>query len=254
MNKKEDMSISWLDNPNIVTNIIIGLIIVMVFQSQSYLVNNNLNTYEVFRNVINYNSIYLIMLVYFIAIKTKIGKKYFNYLNLFLIILYLINSITSCLIIFQSFTLISLINFILNVSIFTYLFHIFFRKTGIWKEFKLEKSPFNEVSNESYFYIVVILIVIYLALNLIEINSMKSIFLLLLESIYLMMFTRYIYLYGLHLYKGKEKKYTSLKEKAEDIKNEIISDIKETSDEIKEEITNKEKNKKKKTTKNRGVK
>lgn len=251
MNKKEDININWLDNPNVVTNIIIGLLIAIIYISQSFVVDNNSNTYEVFRNVVNYNSIYIIMLVYFIAIKTKIGKKYFNYLNLFLIVLYLINGITSGLIIFQSFTLMSVISFILNISILTYLVHIFFRKTGIWKEFKLEKSPFNEVSNESYFYILVVLIVISLGVNLVETNSMKIIFLLLLESIYLVMFVRYVYLYGLHLHNKKEKQYASLKDKVEDIKDEIISDIKDTSNEIKEEVS---KSKKKKSTKNRGAK
>ena len=247
MNKKEDMSVSWLDNPSIVTNIVIGVILIIVFLSQSFITNSNLDTYTVFRNVVNYNSIYLIMLVYFVTLKTKTGKKYFNYLNLFLIILYFINSITSCLTIFQSFTLISLLNFILNVSIFTYLIHVFFRKTGIWKELNLEKSPFNEISNESYFYIIIIIIVALLALNLIETSSMKSIFLLLFESIYLMMFVRYVYLYGLFLNKKKEDKFSSIKEQIEDIK----TDIKETADEIKKEV---DKKTKKKTSRSRGDK
>ena len=50
----------WYDNPNIVTNLIIGLIAIIVILSQSFAINNNLTTGEILRNIINHNSIYFI--------------------------------------------------------------------------------------------------------------------------------------------------------------------------------------------------
>ena len=47
--------------------------------SQSFAINNNLGAVEIFRNILNHNSIYLFMLLYFVSLKTYFGKKYFNY-------------------------------------------------------------------------------------------------------------------------------------------------------------------------------
>ena len=190
------------------------------------------------------------VLIYFLALKTNIGKKYFNYLNLFLIILYLINSVTSFLTILQSFSLVSLFSFALNISLFTYLFHIFFKKTGVWKEFKLEKSPFNDISNDSYFYIIVVLSVSLLAINLIETTTINAVLLVLLESIYYIMFSRYVYLYGLFLNKKHIKEFSSMK----DIATGIIEDVKEVKEDIDEDIKKSKKPKKKKASKSRGDK
>lgn len=254
MEKKEKERVSWLDNPNIITSVIIGLILIIVILSQSFAIKSNLSTYEILTNVINHNSIYLLVLVYFIALKTKFGKKYFNYLNLFLIGLYLINSVTSFLTILQSFSLISLITFALNLSIFTYLFHIFFRKTGVWKEFKLEKSPFNDISNESYFYIIVVLSVILLAVNLIETTNINTVLLVLLEAIYYIMFSRYVYLYGIFLNKKHIKQFNTMKEQIKDITDNIVKDVKEVADNINDDLKDSKKTKTKKTSKSKGGK
>ena len=76
--EKKQIEIEWYDNPLIVTNIIIGLIAIIIILSQSFAINNNLSTQAILRSIINHNSIYLIVLVYFVALKTNIGKKYFD--------------------------------------------------------------------------------------------------------------------------------------------------------------------------------
>ena len=103
--EKQKTQVEWYDNPNIITDLIIIFIAIIIILSQSFAINNNLSTQAILRSIINYNSIYLIVLVYFVALKTNIGKKYFDFLN----ILYLHHlssvEITSILTIFQSFSL-----------------------------------------------------------------------------------------------------------------------------------------------------
>ena len=90
MDKKEIRTLEWYNNPNIITTAIIWILVIMIIISESFAVNNNLSTSDILRNLLNHNSIYLIGLIYFIPLKTKSGKKYFNYLNLFLILIYFI--------------------------------------------------------------------------------------------------------------------------------------------------------------------
>mgnify|MGYP001624598965 FL=1 len=103
--KKKQVEVEWYDNPGIVTNIIIALIAVIIILSQSFAINNNLSTETILRSIINHNSVYLIVLVYFVALKTKIGKKYFDFLKWFLILLYFIIGLIFILTLFQSFSL-----------------------------------------------------------------------------------------------------------------------------------------------------
>lgn len=192
-NKKLDNS--WYNNASIIINIIIGLISLIIILSQSFAINHNLSTNDIFRSLLNHNSVYLIMLVYFISLKTKFGKRNFNFLNLFLILLYTITTIASLLTIFQSFSLISLLSFSLHIILLVYMFHTLLLDTRIWKGAKLELSPFNDISNDGYFYSIIIISVILLMVNLIEASTFDSAILAMLDCLYYILISRYIYLY-----------------------------------------------------------
>lgn len=199
MNKKEIKTLEWYDNPNIITTSIIAILVIMIIISESFAVNNHLSTNDILRNLLNHNSIYLIGLIYFIPLKTKSGKKYFNYLNLFLIIVYAILSITSLLTVIRSFGITSLINMILNLVLFIYLSHVLLKNTKLFRELKLELSPFNEISNDNYFYSLIIVASILLMIDLIGISSFDGVVLSFVRTIYYYLLGRYIYLYQIHL-------------------------------------------------------
>lgn len=196
----------WYDNPNIITTVAIAILTLIIILSQSYAVKNNLSTNDILRNLLNHNMIYIIGLIYFIPLKTKAGKKYFNYLNLFLIIVYLIFSITSLLSIIRSFGLTSLINLGINIVFLIYMCHVFLKKTRFWKEFKLEKSPFNEIRNENYYYIQIILSITLLVINLVYSSNIDGVVLSLVGMVYTIVLARYIYIYQKHLEITQDKK------------------------------------------------
>ena len=81
---KSKNDIKWYDSGNFITNLIIIVIALIVISSQSFAVNGD-NTLALFSSVINHNTIYLLVLVYFFTLKIDFGKKYFNYMNLFLL-------------------------------------------------------------------------------------------------------------------------------------------------------------------------
>lgn len=253
--ERKPTEIEWYDNPTIITNITIGLIALVIILSQSFAINNNLSTEEILKSIINHNSIYLIVLVYFVALKTKTGKRYFDFLNVFLVLLYFITALTSFLTLFQSFSLETLLNLALHIILFIYLSHTFFRRTRVWKEFKMKKSPFNEIKNDVYFYSILVLAIVLLAIDLIATTTFDGTVLALLDSIYIILFARYVYLYGCFL-DMKEKKINpttnieEIKEKVEEVKDkldEVVSDIKETVDIKLEEIAEVQKEKPKKS-------
>lgn len=194
--KKE---ISWYDNPNFITNLIILVLSLILIASQSLGGSSDLTAWVLFKNIINVNILYVLVLVYFILLKFKIGKKYFNYLNVLLILLYFIIFITSFLSIFKAFDLIPFIKLLIYLFIFIQAFHTFFRDTRFWKEFKLNNSPFNEISGESHFYIITVLSVVYLALNLIMTDEFSGVVLTLFISVFYILFSRYIMLYDRYL-------------------------------------------------------
>ena len=208
-NKKNKLDEEWYDNPSFITNIMIGLLFLIIILSQSFAINNNLSTNEILRSLLNHNSIYLILLVYFISLKTHVGKKYFDYLNVFLVMLYTITSVTSLLTIFQSFSLISLISLAIHVVLLIYMFHVLFRSTNIWKDYKLDKSPFNEVTNDTFFYTILILSVILLTGNLIETATIGGAILSIFECFYYIIISRYIYLYRNYLEFNNKKNISS---------------------------------------------
>ena len=233
---KKQVEVEWYDNPGIITNIIIALIAIIIILSQSFAINNNLSTQAILSSIINHNSVYLIVLVYFVALKTKVGKRYFDFLNVFLVLLYFITAVTSILTLFQSFSLETFVGCLLHLTLFIYLFHILFRRTRVWKEFHLNRSPFNEIKNDTYFYTIIVFTIFLLAIDLIATTTPDGTILSCLDAFFLGMFARYIYLYGCFV-DNKEKKINpatsidEIKEKVEEVKDkldEVVDDIKDT--------------------------
>lgn len=219
--------LKWYDNGGIITDLIIVTILVIIVCSQSFAVVGK-SSLEIFSSVINHNSIYLLVLVYFLLIKIKAGKMYFNYLNLFLVFMYFIISITSLLTVIQSFSINTLLSFLLYVTILIYLFHTMFRDTRVWKEFKLGNSPFNEIKNDTYYSIMAFLVAVMLVVNLISTVVVSGVLIAFLDSVFYLLLGRYIYLYRSYL-----------DDKKKDINNKgnfdgLRADIKETVDNIKD--------------------
>lgn len=223
MNK--DKQVFWYDDGGKLTNLLIVLILIIIILSQSFAINNELSAMDIFSNVLNHNSIYLIMLLYFAFLKTPMGKKYFNYMNFILIFIYFIMFITSLLSIFHGFSLNNLLNVVLNFVIFIYLFHVFLRETRIWDDFRLNSSPFNELTNEWFYSTVVIVSVVLLSVNLILTTTLDGTLLTLLDSFYIIMFSRYVYLYRDYL----DNKSRKLLEAPSDVAV-LETEVKEESD------------------------
>lgn len=248
--KKSNNNLEWYDNGYIITDIIIGLILLIIILSQSFAINTN-NISSVFMDIINHNSIYLLVLVYFVALKTKIGKKYFDYFNLFLIFVYSIVSITSLLTVFQSFGPNPLFEMALNFIILCYLFHTMLRDTRIWKDFKLKNSPFNELNNEWYFGAIIILSITMLAFGLICTTTVDGAILFFLDCLFNIFLGRYIYLYHDYLnnkkinikgvnHSNKKSNIEKITKKVDEIidkteLDEVIEDVKEKFDDFVED-------------------
>ena len=262
--KNMKKQIEWYNSPDLVTNFIIGLIALIIILSQSFAINNNLSAINILGSIMNHNSIYLLVFGYFVLLKTKIGKKYFDFLNIFLILIYALEAITSLLTVFQSFTLGTLCSLAINFILIVYLVHTFLRNTGVWKSADLAKSPFNEITNNSYFYSILVISITLLAVNLILTTSLDGTILTLMDTGYIILFARYIFLYREYLDNknidskndGSFDKYRELVkneinefveenkvvekiEVAKDKIGDIASDIKDKVSDIKEEIEEK---------------
>ena len=194
----------WYDNPNIITTITVTILTLIIILSQSYAVKNNLSTNDILRNLLNHNTLYIIGLIYFIPLKTKEGKKYFNYLNVFLIIIYFIFSVTSILSVIRSLGLTTILTLCINIVFLIYMVHELLRGNRFWKEFKLDKSPFNEINNNNYFYTLVILSITLLAVDLIDSVNVDGIILSITVMLYNLALARYIYTYSNYLDNSKE--------------------------------------------------
>ena len=191
-------NLKWYDSGNKVTNALLLVIVTIIICSQSFVLGQDLSL-QLFGSIINHNSVYLLLLVYFIFIKFKFGKKYFNYLNVALMLLYSISTFTSLLTVIQSISLDSVLDFIINLIIIIYLFHTMFRDTRVWKEYKLSKSPFNELSNEWLFYSITLVSLVLLVVNLISTVVVSGVIISILDTIFVILFARYIYLYRAYL-------------------------------------------------------
>lgn len=194
--EKKTIEKEWYNNPSIISTLIVGLIALIIILSQSFAINGEVSGFTLFSNVLNHSISYMFILAYFVVLRFKVGKTYFNYINLALMALCFIQGVASLLTMIQSFSLTSLLVFIVQLLVFVYLFHTFLRKTVIWKEFKLEKSFFNDFTNSWYFYAIVVVDVVLVTVNFITISNFDGIVLSLLDCLYTILFARYIYLYG----------------------------------------------------------
>lgn len=216
----KEKKIGWYNSGNIITSLIIAIIFCIIVCTQSFA--NNEFSLVLFSSVINRNSIYLLVLIYFIFLKFSFGKKYFNYMNVILIFIYFIVTITSLLTMVQFFSLNTVLNFSMNVLLLVYLIHTFFRDTRVWREFHLNNSPFNELTNENYYYAVLAISLFSLAVNLISTVDISGVVISTLNAIFLMLFGRYIYLYRYYLDKKKldsnnTGNFNDVREKIQDI-------------------------------------
>lgn len=229
MNLEEKKNnIEWYDNPSIITWLIILIISIIILSSQSFSINSNINALRMFQDILNHNITYMIVLVYFIFLKTKFGRKYFDYINLGMIVVFFIIFVTSILTVFQSFNLTTLLSLGIHTLMLIYFFHIFMRGTRFWKDFSLSKSPFNELSNEWFFYAIVVIEVVLFAVNLISTATFNGTVLATFDCIYIILFARYIYLYGVYLDNKKiNVKNTGNFDKYREFGNEVVENIKE---------------------------
>lgn len=251
MEKKKELK--WYNNAGLITTLIIGVILLIIVCSQSYAIGGKMSL-TLFGSIINHNSVYLLILVYFVVIQFNVGKKYFNYLNVFLLFIYLIAGVTSLLTLVQAPSLNTILSFILNLLYVIYLIHTLFRDTRFWKEFKINKSPFNELSNDTFYYSIVTVACMLLVVNLISTVVISGIVISLLDTIYYVLFARYIYLYSeffnskklgittsdnlTSIKEGIKESFDEIDSKVQEVFNpdEISNTIKDTADGIKDTV------------------
>ena len=226
MNKSKERD--FFDSPSMITYILIGLLVVLIILSQSFAIRSHMEAGDIFRSIVNHNSIYLISLIYFILIRVKFGKKYFDYLNVIMFVFYLLTTFASLFTIFQSFGFDSILSLTFNVLFTLYFGYSFFTSTVIGKDLKLSDSPLAEINNGQYYYLLIGIIAISLIVSLVSVNSFEDVVVYLLEAIYQFMFVRYIYLY---------KEYVERKTTVNDKVKEDILDKKEEAEEVMEDKT-----------------
>ena len=221
MNKSKEKD--FFDSPSMITHILIGLLVVLIILSQSFAIQSHMAAGDIFRSIINHNSIYLVSLIYFILIRVKFGKKYFDYLNVVMFVFYLLTTFASLFTIFQSFGFDSILNLAFNVLITLYFGYSFFTSTVIGKDLRLSDSPLAEINNGQYYYLLIGIIAISLIVSLVSVNSFEDVVVYLLEAIYQFMFVRYIYLYKEYI-ERKELEASKEKEKKEEAVEEVKED------------------------------
>lgn len=218
MSKKNEKD--FFDSPSMITFILIGLLVVLIILSQSFAIQSHMEAGDIFRSIINHNSVYLISLIYFILIRVKFGKKYFDYLNVIMFVFFVLTTFASLFTIFQSFGFSSILSLAFNVLFTLYFGYSFFTSTVIGKDLKLSDSPLAEINNGQYYYLLIGIIAISLIVSLVSVNTFEDVVVYLLEAIYQFMFVRYIYLYKEYI-ETKEK--TSSKNKKEEQDEDTVT-------------------------------
>lgn len=216
--------IEWYDNPNFISNLMIVLIFSIIICSQSFAIGDN-NSLQLFGSIINHNTVYILVLIYFLSLKTTIGKKYFNYLNLFVIFIYLVNTITSFLTVIQDFSLSTVLSFSIVFVLFIYIIHTFLRDTRLWKDFNMTDSPFNELTNDWYFYTLIVLSTGLLIVKLISTLLFSGVILSIFDCLYIVILGRYIFLYRDYLDdKNKDSNNSGNFDEIKDLVKDTIDD------------------------------
>ncbi len=218
----------FFDSPNMITFIITGLLVILIILSQSFAIQSHLGASDIFRSIINHNSIYLVSLCYFILIKVKFGKRYFDYLNVVMFVFYLLTTFASLFTIFQSFGFDSILNLSFNVLVTLYFGYSFFTNTVVGRDLKLSNSPLAEIKNDQYYYLLMGIIGVSLIVSLISASSFENVVVYLLEAIYKFLFIRYIYLYKEYIdhkeVESESKKEVKDKDNKDDLKKEKKSE------------------------------
>lgn len=250
----------WYNNPNFVVNCIMGVIAAIIICSQSFAIGDGISL-TLFGSIINHNSIYFLILIYFIFLKFPFGKKYFNYLNVCLIFVYLISSGTSLLTLIQAFSLNTLLSFMLDFFLLIYLIHTFLRGTRIWKDFKFHNSPFNEFTNDFMFYAVVVISFVLLLVNLINTVVISGVIISSLDTLFSILFGRYIFLYYDYLDLHKidvvnDGNFDEIKKEIIDIVDDLSDKTSKVinSDSVEESEADSKEEKKKTVNKNKTIK
>ena len=185
----------WYNNPDILTTIILITAIVIIVISQAIAVNSNLSASAMIRNLFNHNLTYIAGIIYFTLLKTSVGRKNFSLINVIYILLYIMVTIASIFTIFQSFGLSAIIGLVLNVIVLCYMIYTFLPETRLWKDFKLNKLPLTEVKNDWFFYVVCVISVALLLVNLIDVVNFSGVMITIFDTLYIILFRRYVYLY-----------------------------------------------------------
>lgn len=242
--KENNMKNKWYNNELTISNIMITLIAIIIIFSQAFAIREDLFS-GLLGSVINHNSLYLLILAYFIVIKFSFGKKYFNYLNIILIFLYSFIAFTSLLTVVQAFSLNTMLVFTLNFVFAIYLIHTFLRDTLLWKELHLSNSPFNELTNEWLFNCILLLSVFLLLVQLISTVDVRGVAISVLDMMYYVFFARYIFLYRDFLDKKKididnignfDEAKKVVKEVVENTTEKLEDTIDDISDKVQEAV------------------
>ncbi len=263
MNKQEK-NVPWYNNASIVVLLLIGIIALIVLSSQSFSNVGEVGALMIVQNILNHNITYMIVFVYFVSLLTKFGKKYFDYSNLLMVVFFFVIFITSLLTLLHSFSLVTLLTFANNFLIFIYFLHTFARGTRFWKEFKLDKSAFNELGSDWYFNAIMLIEITLFAVSLISMTTVDGTFLATFDCVYVILFARYIYLYGVYLDEVGVKSSSEVEnrdflnddEKISKDTSLVTDNISKKIDDFKEDLkeeksSNKEKTDKDKTNKKR---
>ena len=226
----------WYNNADWIVNLILIVIVSIILCSQSFAVGRDLS-FTLFSSVINHNSIYFFNLIYFVLLKFSFGKKYFNYMNVILMFLYFLTSVTTFFTVIQAFSLNAVLSFLLNFFFLIYLFHTFLRGTRAWKEFKLFNSPFNELTNEWIFYGIVVVSVFVLAVDLISTVVFSGVILSVLDAFFAILFGRYIFLYRQYLDShnidnSNDGNFDGVKEDINQFVNEVGDKVQDTFEQV----------------------
>ena len=151
--RKDNIEKEWYDDPSLITTILIGLIIIILIMSQSYAIRNHYGFLYVIRALLNSSSVYLMYLIYLIFLKTKVGKKYFNMMNLLASFVFILLVLASVLTVIQFPSIGSMINAVQSMILTVYFTYVFLEDSKIYEQLGLKKLQFSTVKNEQYFYI-----------------------------------------------------------------------------------------------------
>ncbi|MEG0994947.1 MAG: hypothetical protein RSE91_03160 [Bacilli bacterium] len=217
--EKEKMEKEWYDDPDIITTLLIGCLILLLIISQGYAIRHQLSLGTIMRTLLNNNITYVIYLVYLIVLKTKRGKKSFTGLNFFMACLYFIIVVGSFLNMTSAFNLEAIVSFASSFLLLSYFTYSFLEHTNLYKSLSFDKIPFSKISNDWYFGSFAFLQCILFVLGIMNVAQFDRVVLLLLDTIFNIGFVRYIYLYQNY----KEKKLCRVKESELDEKMVLVA-------------------------------